>query len=66
MRWVLIVIGVLMILAGGVWFLQGIGILLGSVMSSQPFWAMAGGVLLIAGAALCFLGLRRSTNAPGK
>ena len=59
MRWILIGVGVLLLLIGGVWTLQGIGILLGSFMSSQPFWAIVGVVVLVVGALLCFLGLRR-------
>jgi hypothetical protein len=61
-RWILVVVGVLLVLIGGVWFFQGIGILLGSVMTSQPFWAIAGAVVVIIGLVLCFFGLRRRTT----
>lgn len=59
MRWMLIGVGVLLILIGGLWTLQGIGMLMGSFMSSQPFWAIVGVVVLLLGVLLCFLGLRR-------
>ncbi len=49
-----------MVVIGAVWFLQGIGILPGSVMSGQSFWAYAGAVLVIAGAVLGWLGAKRS------
>lgn len=46
------VLGVLLILAGGVWFLQGINILGGSVMSGHAQWAIYGGLAIIVGAGL--------------
>lgn len=65
MRWIMIVGGALLAASGAVWFFQGIGILLGSVMTSQPFWAIAGGVTFAAGAAIFGLGLRRSRGKSG-
>lgn len=59
MRWALVVVGAVMILIGGVWTLQGINILLGSFMSNQPFWAIVGVLVMLAGASLCFFGWRR-------
>jgi hypothetical protein len=59
MRWVLIVVGVLMMLIGGVWLFQGIGILLGSFMTSQPFWAVMGVVMLALGIFSFVRGIRR-------
>ena len=59
MRWALVVIGIILILIGGVWTLQGINILLGSFMSNQPFWAIVGALVMLAGASLCFFGWRR-------
>ena len=62
MRWILAGVGVLLMLLGALWTLQGVGILAGSVMSGQSFWAMMGVLLLIAGALLCFFGLRRKSS----
>ena len=45
MRYVLLILGGLMILMGGVWLLQGIGILPGSFMTGQVF-AFDGGVTI--------------------
>jgi hypothetical protein len=44
------VIAVLVILAGGVFFLQGINVLPGSSMTGQAQWAVIGGIMVIAGA----------------
>jgi hypothetical protein len=64
MRWGLLIVVALMLIVGGVWFFQGIGILLGSRMTNDPFWAIAGGVVVVVGAVLAVLGLRR--RAAGK
>jgi hypothetical protein len=58
MRWVLVILGGLMVLMGGVWTLQGIGLLPGSFMTGQTFWAVAGLLTLFAGAALCYAATR--------
>ena len=60
MRWLMIILGILLALMGGVWFFQGIGTLLGSPMTNQPFWAIAGGVAVIVGIVLLVLGIRRT------
>ena len=41
-------VSIIMLLVGLVWIGQGTGLLGGSPMSSQFFWALAGAVLLIA------------------
>lgn len=52
MRIVSSIIAVLLILAGGVWFLQGLNILPGSFMTGQIQWAIYGGIAVAAGIAL--------------
>jgi len=47
MKWLLNIIGVILILVGIVWFLQGINILLGSFMSGDPLYSVLG-ILLVA------------------
>ena len=64
MRWVMIVVGVLLALVGSVWGLQGFGVLLGSPMTGQPFWATVGLLLVICGLALLFVGARRGAARP--
>jgi hypothetical protein len=51
-------IGVIIALFGFVWFLQGIGIIPGSIMSGSQFWEMAGAVTVIVGIACVALGVR--------
>ena len=49
MRIVLNIVGVLLVIIGSIWFLQGINVLPGSFMSGQMRWAVRGGILVIAG-----------------
>ena len=58
MRYVLLVAGGLMSLVGGVWLLQGIGILPGSFMTGQKFWAVMGAVSMAIGGSLVIAGFR--------
>ena len=60
MRYVLLIVGGLMVLVGGVWLLQGVGILPGSFMTGQPFWAIMGAVFLAVGGLLVIAGFRMS------
>lgn len=60
MRSVGIVVGVIILLAGIVWTLQGFNILHGSVMSGSTLWAVIGPIVAILGLALLFgVGMRR-------
>jgi len=59
MKWVLNILGVLLILVGIVWILQGINILLGSFMSGQPLYAVLGIVVAIIGIFLLVFANRR-------
>ena len=52
MKTFLRIIAVLLILAGGVWFLQGINVLPGSFMTGQIQWAIYGGIAIAAGIGL--------------
>ena len=49
MRIFLNIVGVLLILIGGVWILQGINILPGSFMTGQIQWAIYGAISLVVG-----------------
>jgi hypothetical protein len=59
MRWALIIVGVLLSFAGGIWLLQGLDILGGSFMSGKSMWGWIGAVALVIGLGLLYLGLRR-------
>ncbi len=58
MKSMLSILGVVVFLAGLVWFLQGINILPGSFMTGDPQWAINGGVAMVIGAALYFIARR--------
>jgi hypothetical protein len=45
-------ISILLILAGGTFFLQGINILPGSFMTGDPQWAVNGAVMIVIGLGL--------------
>ncbi len=59
MKAILPVMGIVLLLVGGIWFLQGIGALPGSFMTGQAFWAWTGLTCLIAGFVALFVGLQR-------
>jgi len=56
------IVGVLLVVFGSIWFLQGINILPGSFMTGQMKWAIYGGTTFVAGiAVLLRVNLRRSS-----
>jgi hypothetical protein len=59
MRIALNVAGALCSIMGGVWILQGVGVLPGSFMTGQTKWAVYGALLLLAGVGLLIGGNRR-------
>jgi drug/metabolite transporter superfamily protein YnfA len=56
----LIAVGAVLIIFGGVFFLQGVDVLGGSGMSGKTVWAILGPVIALLGAATLVAGLRRS------
>ena len=58
MRYVLLIAGGLTTLVGGVWFLQGIGLLPGSFMTGRTFWAFMGAAFLAVGGLFVLAGFR--------
>ena len=52
MMWMRVVIGVLLVVVGIVWILQGVGTLHGSFMTDQAIWAVIGAVAVLFGIAL--------------
>jgi hypothetical protein len=57
------IIAVLLIIGGGVWFLQGINILPGSFMTGQIQWAIYGAIAIIIGIAILVFTNRRKIHA---
>jgi hypothetical protein len=55
-------IGIIVLLIGSVWFLQGIGILPGSFMTGSQFWAFAGGLAMLVGLVLVTIGVTRKRS----
>ncbi len=58
MKGALKIFGGLLVLAGLVWFLQGINILPGSFMTGDPQWAVNGGMAMLIGVGLFMWGNR--------
>jgi hypothetical protein len=52
-----VVLGIIVFLFGLVWFLQGTGILLGSVMTGSQFWAVTGALMIVIGTTVILAGL---------
>jgi hypothetical protein len=59
MKITLNILGVILVLFGAIWFLQGINVLPGSFMTGQIRWAVYGGIAAAAGIALLLLAKRR-------
>jgi hypothetical protein len=59
MRTLLNIISILLILAGGTFFLQGINILPGSFMTGDPQWAINGGIMIVIAIGLLLWANRR-------
>ncbi|MEV6621662.1 hypothetical protein AB0M83_05430 [Amycolatopsis sp. NPDC051106] len=51
-RWITFAVGVVLVLVGAVWVLQGIGVITGSFMTGQKLWFLIGLVAFLAGVVL--------------
>lgn len=63
--WIFLVVGVLLVLVGALWTLQGLGVVGGSVMSGVTLWAIIGPIVLIVGVVVAFMGIRQLRQARG-
>jgi len=59
MKTFLNIIGILVILTGGTFFLQGINVLPGSYMTGDPQWAINGAIMIVVALGLMFWANRR-------
>ena len=59
MKITLNILGIVLVLFGTIWFLQGINLLPGSFMTGQIRWAVYGGIAVAAGIALLVISKRR-------
>lgn len=60
-----VIAGVVVVLLGGVWTLQGSGVIGGSTMTGSTMWLVIGLVLVAAGAVLIAFGARPAGDRPG-
>lgn len=60
--WIFIVIGVLAVLLGGLWTLQGLGYVTGSFMTGSRLWATIGPVVVVLGLWSLVVGIRRQAR----
>ena len=58
MRIALRIVGVLLVVFGCIWFLQGVNVLPGSFMTGQIRWAVYGGIAVVVGIGLLFAAKR--------
>jgi LPXTG-motif cell wall-anchored protein len=63
MKATLNIVGVILVLFGAIWFLQGINVLPGSFMTGQIQWAVYGGIAMLAGIGLLLVAKRRRPPA---
>ncbi len=61
--WTSMVAGLFAVVVGGLWTLQGLDVVGGSVMSGVSLWAIVGPVVAVAGLALIVAGVRRRSRA---
>ena len=59
-RILLTIAGMLIVIAGVVWTLQGLGFIKGSVMTGVTLWVLIGPVIALGGLAVTVTGLRHS------
>ncbi|WP_329068877.1 hypothetical protein [Amycolatopsis sp. NBC_01480] len=59
-RWISLVAGVILLLIGVLWTLQGSNVITGSGMSGQKLWFLIGLVAAVVGIVLLVAGARRS------
>ncbi|MEV4121354.1 hypothetical protein [Micromonospora sp. NPDC049645] len=56
--WLPLTLGLLAVVIGAVWTVQGLGYVSGSVMTDEKIWAVLGPLVTLAGLVVLWLGLR--------
>ena len=60
MKYILLIVAVLLILSGGIFFLQGLRFLPSQLMYGRSEWVYIGGAMMIIGVALIALAYRKT------
>jgi hypothetical protein len=64
MRWVWLVLGIVLVLVGALWTLQGVGVVGGSAMTNDTKWAVIGPIVAVLGLVLLLTGARTRARRP--
>ncbi|MFG2047002.1 hypothetical protein ACGFIW_06185 [Micromonospora sp. NPDC048935] len=56
--WLPLTLGLLAVVIGAVWTVQGLGYVSGSIMTDEKIWAVIGPLVALAGLVVLWLGLR--------
>ncbi|MGC4854122.1 hypothetical protein ACLQ24_12170 [Micromonospora sp. DT4] len=56
--WLTLTLGLLAVVVGAVWTVQGLGYVGGSVMTDEMLWVVLGPIVALAGLVALWLGLR--------
>jgi uncharacterized membrane protein HdeD (DUF308 family) len=64
MRILIRIIGILLVILGAVWVLQGVDVLPGSVMTGDVHWAIYGAIAIVVGIILIAASSRRKAKPP--
>ena len=64
MKTIVTIIGIVLVVLGAVWILQGINVLPGSFMTGQVQWAVYGAAAVVVGIALLAAAKRRKPKPP--
>ncbi|MFC4147181.1 hypothetical protein ACFO0M_13070 [Micromonospora mangrovi] len=62
--WLPLTLGLLAVVVGAVWTVQGLGYVGGSVMTDQRIWAVLGPLLVLAGIGALWYGMRARRPRP--
>jgi hypothetical protein len=56
--WLFVALGIVMVVVGAVWALQGFDVIGGSAMSGATLWAVVGPIVAVAGLVVALVGAR--------
>jgi hypothetical protein len=62
--WLPLTLGLLAVVVGAVWTVQGLGYVGGSVMTDQRIWAALGSLLVLVGLGILWYGMRARRPRP--